>query len=89
MILTLAEIVAPSGRVQESRSSRNCCLFSSDDNGHLYRSWTTLSSISKGIDNAVIARLEFDKHNLLEAFNVYNLGNSQCLLMVEAIGSDG
>ena len=68
--------------------SSNCYLFSSDDNGHLYRSQTLLSSFPNGMTNTVIA-LQDSPDNLYEASNVYNVGNEQYLLIVEAIGSDG
>lgn len=66
----------------------NCYLFSSDDNGHLYRSQTSLSSFPSGMGNTVIA-LSDSQYSLYEASNVYNVGNGQYLLIVEAIGSDG
>ena len=68
----------------------NCYLFSSDDNGHLYRSQTTLSQFPNGMTNTVIAAQDSNKNNLFEASNVYKVqGSDQYLLIVEAIGSNG
>jgi endo-1,4-beta-xylanase len=70
--------------------SANCYLFSSDDNGHLYRSQTSLSSFPNGMTNTVIAAQDANRNNLFEASNVYRVqGSNQYLLIVEAIGSDG
>ncbi|PSN62732.1 glycosyl hydrolase family 62 protein [Corynespora cassiicola Philippines] len=68
--------------------SANCHLFSSDDNGHLYRSQTSLANFPNGMNEPVIA-LSDSKNALFEASNVYSLGNGRYLLLVEAIGSDG
>ncbi|MEH0542537.1 non-reducing end alpha-L-arabinofuranosidase family hydrolase [Streptomyces sp. B21-105] len=69
--------------------SANCYLFSSDDNGHLYRSQTTVGQFPNGFTNTVIA-LRDSKNALFEASNVYKVqGGNQYLLLVEAIGSDG
>ncbi|MFI7635908.1 non-reducing end alpha-L-arabinofuranosidase family hydrolase [Nonomuraea sp. NPDC049400] len=68
----------------------NCYLFSSDDNGHLYRSQTTVANFPNGFSNTVIAMQDSNKYNLFEASNVYKIkGTNQYLLLVEAIGSDG
>ncbi len=69
--------------------SANCYLFSSDDNGHLYRSQTTAGQFPNGFTNTVIA-LQDSKYALFEASNVYKVqGTNQYVLLVEAIGSDG
>ncbi|MGQ4365663.1 non-reducing end alpha-L-arabinofuranosidase family hydrolase [Streptomyces sp. SAS_272] len=69
--------------------SANCYLFSSDDNGHLYRSQTTVGQFPNGFTNTVIA-LRDSRNALFEASNVYKVqGSNQYLLLVEAIGSDG
>ena len=69
--------------------SANCYLFSSDDNGHLYRSQTTVSQFPNGFTNTVIAAQD-SKYALFEASNVHKVqGGNQYLLLVEAIGSDG
>ncbi|GAQ06496.1 alpha-L-arabinofuranosidase C [Aspergillus lentulus] len=69
--------------------SSNCYLFSSDDNGHLYRSQTSLANFPNGMGNTVIAMSDSNKNALFEASNVYHTGNGEYLLLVEAIGSDG
>ncbi|MEU6254345.1 non-reducing end alpha-L-arabinofuranosidase family hydrolase [Streptomyces sp. NPDC047043] len=70
--------------------SANCYLFSSDDNGHLYRSQTTVGQFPGGFTNTVIAAQDSNKYALFEASNVYKVqGSNQYLLLVEAIGSDG
>jgi endo-1,4-beta-xylanase len=67
----------------------NCFLFSSDDNGRLFRSQTTLSNFPNGMSEPVIA-LQDSKYALFEAANVYKVeGTNQYLLIVEAIGNDG
>jgi len=66
----------------------DCHLFSSDDNGHLYRSQTSLSDFPNGMSAPVIAMSDA-KYDLYEASNVYNIGNGKYLLLVEAIGSNG
>jgi len=68
--------------------SANCHLFSSDDNGHLYRSQTSLANFPNGMGEPVIAMQDSNIYSLFEASNVYRAGNSY-LLIVEAIGSDG
>ncbi len=70
--------------------SANCYLFSSDDNGHLYRSQTSVSQFPNGMTNTVIAMSDSNRNNLFEASNVYKVqGQNQFLLIVEAIGSQG
>jgi len=64
----------------------NCHLFSSDDNGRLYRSQTSVPNFPNGMSEPVIA-LEDTKNNLFEASNVYNVGNREYLLLVECIGA--
>ncbi|KAH9142229.1 hypothetical protein AeRB84_013679 [Aphanomyces euteiches] len=69
--------------------SANCYLFSSDDDGHLYRSQTSISNFPNGISQPVIAMQDTSNiYALFEASAVYKAG-SQYLLLVEAIGSDG
>jgi endo-1,4-beta-xylanase len=70
--------------------SVNCYLFSSDDNGHLYRSQTTVAQFPHGFTDPVIAVSDSNRFNLFEACNVYKVqGTDQYLLIVEAVGSDG
>jgi hypothetical protein len=67
----------------------NCHLFSSDDNGHIYRSQTTLANFPNGFGNTVIA-LQDSRFALFEGSAVYKVqGVNQYLLLQEAIGSDG
>lgn len=68
--------------------SVNCHLFSSDDNGHLYRSQTSINNFPNGMSEPVIALSDSNKNNLFEACNVYKVGD-EYLLLVEAIGSGG
>ena len=68
--------------------SANCHLFSSDDNGHLYRSQTSLANFPNGMNEPVIAMQDSNRNRLFEASNVYRVG-SRYLLVHEAIGSDG
>jgi poly(hydroxyalkanoate) depolymerase family esterase len=68
----------------------NCYLFSSDDNGHLYRSQTTVADFPNGMTNTVIALSNSDRFSLFEASNVYRIEESNSyLLLVEAIGAHG
>ena len=70
--------------------SANCYLFSMDDNGHLYRSQTTLSSFPNGMSQPVIAASNSTPSNFFEADNVYKVaGQNEYLLIVEAINSAG
>jgi endo-1,4-beta-xylanase len=68
----------------------NCYLFSSDDNGHLYRSQTTVADFPNGFGNTVIALQDPNRFSLFEASNVYRVrGSNTYLLLVEAIGAHG
>jgi hypothetical protein len=70
--------------------SAKCYLFSSDDNGHLYRSETSAASFPNGMTNTVIAMQDSARYPLWEAANVYKVSNeNKYLLIVEAIGSGG
>ncbi|KAI0599653.1 glycosyl hydrolase family 62 protein [Biscogniauxia sp. FL1348] len=69
--------------------SHNCYLFSTDDNGHLYRASTSLDSFPSGFSDTVITMSSSNKDSLFEATNVYALGDGSYLLIVEAIGDDG
>lgn len=68
-----------------------CHLFSSDDNGHLYRSQTSVADFPRGMSEPVIALQDADRFRLFEAACVYRLAGEGggYLLLVEAIGSDG
>lgn len=65
----------------------DCHLFSSDDNGRLYRSQTPIADFPKGMNEPVIALSEPSKYDLFEASNVYAIDNSTYLLLVECIGT--
>jgi endo-1,4-beta-xylanase len=68
----------------------NCHLFSSDDNGHLYRSQTSVANFPNGMSEPVIAMQDSNKYALWEASNVYKVqGANQYMLIVEAFGSVG
>jgi endo-1,4-beta-xylanase len=71
-------------------NSANCYLFSMDDNGHLYRSQTTLADFPNDMSQPVIAASNPVPDNFFEADNVYSVaGTGEYLLIVEAIGSSG
>ncbi|PGH16430.1 hypothetical protein AJ79_01761 [Helicocarpus griseus UAMH5409] len=65
----------------------DCHLFSSDDNGHLYRSQTAIGDFPSGMSEPVIAMSD-DRNKLFEAANVYRYGDGQYILIHEAIGTD-
>ena len=70
--------------------SANCYLFSMDDNGHLYRSQTSVSNFPSGMGGTVIAASNSSPFSFFEADNVYKVaGQNQYLLIVEAIASTG
>ena len=56
--------------------SSNCYLFSSDDNGHIYRSQTTLANFPNGFGNTVIA-LQDSRFALFEGSAVYKVAGRQ------------
>jgi hypothetical protein len=64
----------------------NCHLFSSDDNGRLYRSQTSVSKFPEGMSDPVIA-MQADKNDLFEASLVYSISPTSYLLLVECIGA--
>ncbi len=67
-----------------------CYLYSSDENGHLYRSQTSLADFPHGMSQPVIAVQEADPNRLHEAGKVFTIaGTHQYLLLAEAVGSDG
>ncbi|MEU9060891.1 non-reducing end alpha-L-arabinofuranosidase family hydrolase [Streptomyces sp. NPDC048430] len=66
-----------------------CYLFSADDNGHVYRSETTVANFPNGFGNTRIV-LQDSRFALFEGGAVYRVeGTDTYLLMWEAIGSDG
>lgn len=66
--------------------SENCHLYSSDDNGGLYRSQTPISQFPAGMSEPVVA-LKDNKNDLFEASTVYRIDDSTYLLVVECIGA--
>ena len=71
-------------------NSTKCYLFSSDDNGHLYRSETSVANFPNGFSTPVMAMQDANRYKLWEAANVYKLaGSNSYLLLVEAIGTGG
>ncbi|KAG6006669.1 hypothetical protein E4U21_006815, partial [Claviceps maximensis] len=68
--------------------SSDCFMFSSDDNGNLYRASTSLASFPSGFSQPQVILHEAKPLHLYEASNVYNVGG-EYLLLVEAAGSDG
>ncbi|MEE1940060.1 non-reducing end alpha-L-arabinofuranosidase family hydrolase [Streptomyces sp. TRM 70361] len=68
----------------------DCHLFSSDDNGHIYRAQTSVQDFPNGFGNTVIAMEDSDPNRLFEGTAVYRVGDTgEYLLLQEAIGSDG
>jgi endo-1,4-beta-xylanase len=66
----------------------NCHLFSMDDNGHVYRSQTSVANFPNGMSEPVIALQSANRHDLYEADNVYRVqGTDQYLMIAEAWGS--
>jgi len=69
--------------------SATCHLFSSDDNGRLYRSQTPIANFPNGMSEPVIAMSDPNKFNLFEAACVYTIqGGGGYLMLIEAIGAD-
>ncbi|KAG6002504.1 hypothetical protein E4U54_000867 [Claviceps lovelessii] len=68
--------------------SKLCHMFSSDDNGNLYRAETSVSDFPKGFGEPTVVMHEANMWKLYEASCVYNVGGSY-LLIVEAAGNDG
>ncbi|BBC30245.1 Glycosyl hydrolase family 62 [Streptomyces graminofaciens] len=68
--------------------STDCYLFFSDDNGHQYRSRTTLGEFPNGFRETAIVLSEPNRFDLFEASNVYRIGDSgKYLLLVEALAT--
>lgn len=74
-------------------NAANCYLFSADDNGHIYRSTSSVSQFPSGFGNGantVIAASAANRNDMFEADNVYKVdGPNTYLMVVEAIGSNG
>ena len=73
--------------------SANCSLFSADDNGHIYRSTSSIAQFPTGFgngSNTVIAASDSNRFAMFEADNVYKIdGSNTYLMVVEAIASSG
>jgi hypothetical protein len=73
--------------------SADCYLFSVDDNGHFYRSTSSLADFPNGFGdggNTVIAASNPNPYAFFEADNVYKVdGSSAYLMTMEAINSSG
>ena len=68
----------------------NCYLFSSDDNGHLYRAQTTVKDFPNGFSKTVIVMADPNRFNLFEAANIYKIkGTNTYLLLIEAFDANG
>jgi endo-1,4-beta-xylanase len=68
----------------------NCYLFSSDDNGHLYRARTTVREFPNGFRDTVIVKQDANRFAFFEGAAVYRIqGSNTYLLIVEAFASDG
>lgn len=70
---------------------KNCYLFGADDNGHIFRSQTTIEKFPEGYDtNTVIAAQEPNKSDLFEAPMIYKIkGTTKYLAAVEAMSPKG
>ncbi len=67
-----------------------CYLFSTDDNGHHYRSETSVQDFPHGYTNTVIAKEDPNRFSMFEGDAVYKLeGTDRYLMMIEAFGPDG
>ncbi len=67
-----------------------CYLFSTDDNGHHYRSQTSVEDFPNGFSDTVIAMEDPDPFELFEGDAVYRIdGTDQYLMLIEAFGPDG
>jgi endo-1,4-beta-xylanase len=63
----------------------NCYLFFSDDNGHWYRSQTTVAAFPQGFGDPVVVLQDANADRLFEASNVYKMkGTGKYLALVEA-----
>ncbi|KAG5930002.1 hypothetical protein E4U42_003463 [Claviceps africana] len=67
--------------------SSNCALYSSDDNGNLYASTTSISSFPSGFSEPKVIMHADNKWDLYEASAIYKVGSSY-LLLVECAGKD-
>jgi endo-1,4-beta-xylanase len=67
----------------------DCYLFFTDDNGHFYRSRTTIESFPQGFEEPVIA-LEGAREAIFEGSSTYRVdGSDRYLTLVEAFAPNG
>ncbi|UWM51942.1 non-reducing end alpha-L-arabinofuranosidase family hydrolase [Streptomyces carpaticus] len=67
-----------------------CYLYSSDDNGQLYRAETTIGEFPDGFRNTRIELQDANRYALFEGSAIYRVQDTDTyLLIIEAIGSDG
>jgi endo-1,4-beta-xylanase len=67
----------------------HCYLFFTDDNGHFYRSRTSLGDFPRGFDDTVIA-IDGTKTTVFEGSATYRVaGTEQYLTLIEAFGNVG
>lgn len=68
----------------------SCYLFSTDQQGHLYRSQTAAADFPNGMSDPVVALQDPNRFGMLGSTSVYSVaGTGQYLLLMNAIGSDG
>ncbi|GAA1875978.1 non-reducing end alpha-L-arabinofuranosidase family hydrolase [Myceligenerans crystallogenes] len=68
----------------------SCYLFSTDDNGHHYRSRTSVKDFPNGFTDTVIAKQGPNRFAMFEGDAVYKIdGTEQYLMLIEAFGPDG
>lgn len=92
MPATIADNIGPGYWVDSwtTCDHANCYLFSMDDNGHLYRSQTSVHDFPNGMSEPVIAASNPARFSFFEADAVYKVAETnQYLLLVEAIASTG
>lgn len=67
-----------------------CYLFSTDDNGHHYRSETSVKDFPHGFGGTVIAKEDPNRFSMFEGDAVYKIdGSDTYLMLIEAFGPDG
>lgn len=69
---------------------QKCYLFGADDNGHIFRSETSVAQFPNGFSNTVIAMQAANRADLFEALMAYQIaGTKYYLIAVEAMGPKG
>lgn len=92
MPATIADNIGPGYWVDSwtTCDRASCYLFSMDDNGHLYRSQTSVQDFPNGMSEPVIAASNPNRFAFYEADAVYKVADTnQYVLLVEAIASTG